>query len=333
MENKRIGRLRTTAQAAFLLFTLFTGYRFYLFHEWAIGRRADPVGRPGAVEGFLPISALLGVKQFFITGRYDFVHPAGLTILLTAMLVALICRKGFCGWICSVGAFSNLATRYPFTLRLPAWLDIPLLGCKYLLLAFFLWAILWKMDAGETASFINSPYNLAADAKMLQFFLHPSPLSKVVLAVLTALSLLIRNFWCRYLCPYGALLGLYGLISPLQVHRDPALCIDCKKCEKKCPALIRVTSRQTVRNPECIGCLECVAVCPKKNCLTLRAVGAKRVSPLLLPAMAILLFLGVWAVARLSGHWHSRVPAEIFARVYRISAELGHPPVQGMPTR
>ncbi|MEW6428185.1 MAG: 4Fe-4S binding protein [Thermodesulfobacteriota bacterium] len=333
MDIRLIGRLRAVIQAAFLLFTLFVGYRFFLFYQWALGLRPEAVARPGAVEGFLPISALLGVKQLLVTGRYDLVHPAGLTILLAAMLIALVCRKGFCGWICPVGGFSNLATGHRFTLRLPVWLDIPLLGCKYLLLFFFVWAIMFKMDAAATASFIGSPYNIAADAKMLQFFLHPSQLSLIVLAVLVGLSLVVRNFWCRYLCPYGALLGLFALASPLQIRRDPELCIDCKKCEKRCPALIRVTARQTVRNAECVGCLECVSVCPKKDCLTVRAAGSRRVPPLLLPLLALLLFFLAWSAARLSGHWQSQVPNDVFAKVYRMSGELGHPPVEGMSGR
>src|ERR1035437_8790231 len=41
-----------------------------------------------------------------------------------------------------------------------------------------------------------------------------------------------QNFWCRYLCPYGALMGLVSLASPLRIRRETSLCIDCGKCAK-----------------------------------------------------------------------------------------------------
>ena len=69
--------------------------------------------------------------------------------------------------------------------------------------------------------FLRSPYNAAADAKMLLFFLHPSATSLAVIVGLVALSLVVKHLWCRYLCPYGALLGVASLLSPLSVRRDP----------------------------------------------------------------------------------------------------------------
>ena len=55
-------------------------------------------------------------------------------------------------------------------------------------------------------------------------------------------SVFVQNFWCRYLCPYGALLGLTSLLSPLRIRREPAACIDCAKCAKACPSSCRWTS-------------------------------------------------------------------------------------------
>jgi len=58
------------------------------------------------------------------------------------------------------------------------------------------------------------------------------------------ISFVLRNFWCRYLCPYGGLLGLLALISPFQIKRNPETCIDCKKCERVCPSSIHITKEQ-----------------------------------------------------------------------------------------
>ncbi len=145
-----ISALRTTVQAGFALFCLYAGYRFYLFYSWATGISENFVPRPPAVEGFLSISALLGLKRLVLTGRYDDVHPAGLTIFLSALTIGLLLRKGFCGWICPVGFVSNMiekaGKKMGLLVRMPIWLDLPLLFLKYALLFFFGYVILWQMD-------------------------------------------------------------------------------------------------------------------------------------------------------------------------------------------
>lgn len=320
--------VRRTVQALFGLFTLFAGYQFYRFYCWTLGQ-GEYVARPPAVEGFLPISALLSLKRLLLTGAFDPIHPAGLVILLAALTIAVVARKGFCGWICPVGFASHLAQWLGDRLRLlrplPAWLAAVLGSLKYVLLGFFLYVILWRMDVATITAFLHTPYNLAADAKMLQFFLAPSTLTVAVLGGLLVLSLVVANFWCRFLCPYGALLGLLALGSPLRIRRDAATCIGCRQCDRHCPGGITVSRKAAVRSPECIGCLACVAVCPKKACLSVQGPAGRSVAAWLLPALTVAIFLGFWAVALVTDHWHSQMPAESFRRIYQIADQLGHP--------
>ena len=326
---KWIPPLRTLVQAGFTIFCLYAGYRFYQFYLWGTGQTSTYVPRPPSVEAFLPISALVGLKRLIMSGRYDMIHPAGLTIFLAALCIGLLLRKGFCGWICPVGFSSNLAEKAGKKLKIlwrpPAWLDLPLLTIKYMLLFFFLYLIAWKMTMEQIESFHTSPYNLAVDAKMLLFFLKPSGLSAGIMLFLVAISFIIRNFWCRYLCPYGALLGLLALASPFQVKRDSNTCIDCKKCEKTCPASIRITTKNTVRTGECIGCTECVSVCPVEDCLTLALPHRRKNSLLLLPVAVLGIYFIFYGTALLTGHWYSEIPPEIMKKFYGIIAELPHP--------
>jgi polyferredoxin len=326
---RTVAGLRMTVQAGFTLICAIAGYNFYQFYRWAIGQSGTYVARPAAIEGFLPISALLGLKRFLMTGKWDEIHPAGLTILIFAIASALLLRKAFCGWICPVGFASNLLAGLGSAVRLertvPKWLDYPLLGLKYLILAFFSYIILWQMDIRAIEAFLYSQYNLVADAKMLLFFLQPSILTLKVLAILLLVSLVVRNFWCRYLCPYGALLGLGALISPLQVKRNASRCIDCKKCEKICPASIRVSQNSTMRHPECIGCAECVEVCPEKDCLSLKARKIT-VTPLYSFAIAVVGFFAIfWAIAVFTGNWRTEIQPEVFKILYPAAASVAHP--------
>ena len=329
MKRLQINTLRTLVQAGFTLICLDAGYRFYHFYRWAMGASEVYVPRPPSVEGFLPISALLGLKRLVLTGHYDDVHPAGLTILLSAMVIAILLRKGFCGWICPVGFVSNLlekaSKKIRFIRHLPVWLDIPLLSLKYLLLAFFCYVILWQMNVRQVDAFIHSAYNKIVDGKMLLFFLKPSSLTVQVMVFLVLISLVLRNFWCRYLCPYGALLGVFSFLSPSRVKREETLCIDCKKCNKVCPGSIRVSQKKTVWHAECIGCMECIAVCPQKDCLTLSMPKLKKPSPYWLPAAVITLFLLFWAVAVYTGHWQTSVTPEEARKIYPLSSAFGHP--------
>ena len=329
LATKQLSLLRGLVQTGFVIFCLWMGYRFYQFYLWAMGKSEIYVPRPPSVEGFLPISALLGLKNFVLSGNYDVFHPAGLTIFVAALTIGVLFRKGFCGWICPVGAVSNFAEyiglKVRSLFRLPAWLDYPLLALKYLLLAFFCYQILWKMSLKAVQGFMRNPYNMAADAKMLMFFLDPSNLALGIMIFLVVISFFLRNFWCRYLCPYGALLGLLAIGSPCQVNRDARVCIDCKKCDTRCPGSITVSEKNTVCSPECIGCLECVAVCPQKNCLTLSAGRRKHVSPYFLPIAVLGVFFLFWIGAVVTGHWHSQIPDITFKKLYAIISSLNHP--------
>jgi len=330
-KDKRISALRRTVQGAFALFCLYAGYRFYLFYLWASGQSDTYVARPPSVEAFLPISALVNLKRLVLTGRFDPIHPAGLTIFMAALVIGLVLRKGFCGWICPVGFASNLAEafsrRFKLLLKPPAWIDYPLLSLKYLLLFFFSYLILLQMDIASIEAFNASTYNLVVDAKMLFFFLAPSTLSTWILLFLVAISFFLRNFWCRYLCPYGALLGILAIFSPLQVRREEKNCIDCSKCDKICPGAIKVSHKKKVRTPECIGCGECVSVCPAKDCLTLSAPGRTRVPLVILPAAVLAVFFLFYGWAVLTGNWHSKVAPEVIRSVYSSVTleELAHP--------
>jgi polyferredoxin len=324
-----ISRIRMMVQICFSLICLVAGYRFYKFYRWGIGQTEFFTARPPSVEAFLPISALLGLKRLLLTGIWDEIHPAGLAIFISALILAIFLRKGFCGWICPIGFVSNvlekISRKFGWGFSLPRWLDYPLLGIKYLLLGFFGYIILWKMNVAAIEAFLSSRYNLVSDAKMLLFFLYPSALTLQVLGILILSSLVIRNFWCRYLCPYGALLGLGAIFSPVQVKRAASLCIDCKRCDKICPVSIKVSQNATIRHPECMGCMECVEVCPQKNCLTVAGPGRKPIPLFTYPIMIVGLFMLVWATAVISGHWQTQVPMEVFRDLYPTAASALHP--------
>ena len=263
------------------------------FFSQAVGEGPITAARPPAVEGFLRIAALVGLKRFLVTRYWDEVHPAGLTIFVAAIATAFLARKAFCAWVCPVGTLSRalewVGSKLLWRRRWPAVpraADLPLTSLKYLLLAFFLWNVAGMPDEA-LQGFLRSPYNAAVDGKMLLFFTHPSTFALGVLAALVALSLVVKHFWCRYLCPYGALLGVASLLSPVSVRRDPEACNDCRACSRACPVEIPVHRRLRVLSTECTGCMSCVAACTTRDCLGVTRRGARAWSPWVVPAVTL----------------------------------------------
>lgn len=321
-------RARKAWQSAFFFWTVFIGTLFTLWAFAHLRGEQPVVGRPAGVEGFLPISALMSLRLWLAGGGVHPVHPAGLAILLGALLMSWVVARSFCSHLCPVGALSEwLGTLgrklLGQTWEFPRWLDIPLRSLKWLLLAFFLWATWLAMKVENVKRFLDSPYNRVADVKMLLFFADPSRLTVAVLGVLFVASVMVRDFWCRYLCPYGALVGVFGRISLWRIKRNTDTCTNCQKCTKVCPARLRVHRLSQVRSVECTGCQDCVAACPVKDCL--RLVGPGRLA--LRPAHGVLLAVGVYFAItlgfRLHGHWQGVVSeAEYARRLSQISSPL-----------
>jgi polyferredoxin len=214
---------------------------------------------------------------------------------------------------------------FGFNLVLPKFVDWPLMTLKYLVLGFFVKVILIDMPGEAAAAFANGPYNKIADVKMLYFFLDLSSTAASVLLALTILSVIVKNFWCRYLCPYGALLGIASLFSPLKVTRNEKLCIDCKACNRACPANLKVASSRRVWSPECMSCLDCIVVCPKKGALEVRgSAGTPQVRPELFPALLIGTFLAAIVVAQVFGYWQTSITPEEFAELIPIADQFSH---------
>ncbi|MBO0889202.1 4Fe-4S binding protein [Candidatus Bathyarchaeota archaeon] len=74
----------------------------------------------------------------------------------------------------------------------------------------------------------------------------------------------IPRFWCRYICPVGAIMAVTQKNSLLGMHRDPIKCSDCKECETACPMQIPILDLdwKKFNDSECILCMACIDACP-----------------------------------------------------------------------
>jgi len=338
-KEKPIQKVRFYVQSAFALLCLWIGIEFYFFVNYLESNgTAAFYNRPPGVEGFLPISSLMSFFMFLLTGEIHYAHPAGMFIFFAIIMVSLVFGKSFCSWLCTVGFISELIgdfgekflkKYFKIKVRLPRWIDYSMRSIKYLLLGFFIFSIFFLMTTIAVRSFLDSPYNLIADVKMFYFFADISRATLIVLSVLFILSVFIRNFWCRFLCPYGALLGLLSFLSPNKIKRNSVSCIDCGLCAKACPSSIKVDKVITVWSDECTSCLNCVDVCPVEDTLDLFTLLPKkksfRIKKKYTAIGVVAVFMIVTGIGMITGHWNNNLSKEEYLYLYKNMNTFGHP--------
>ena len=249
--------------------------------------------------------------------------------------MSFVFGKSFCSWACPIGFLSELIgdfgdkvsmKLFKRKIHMPKFLDYPLRGLKYVLLGFFVYSIFFTMTELALKYFLDSSYNVIADVKMYYFFADISHFWLIVIASLFVLSIFFRNFWCRYLCPYGALLGIVSLLSPTKIKRNPVSCIDCGLCAKVCPSTIKVDKVTTVVSDECSTCLSCVDACPVADTLELKTVvGNNRVSKKTVAIGVVLIYVIIVGLGIVTGHWHNNISKEKYLQAYKEINSIGNP--------
>ena len=305
---------RWTIKGLFFVVFVWLASRLLAFASWARGE-GPFVPRPEAVAGILPVGHFTSFFAWLKGGGWDTLLPAGLVIIIAALAISLLFKRGFCGWICPVGTLWEAAAAIGRKLlggkniRLPKWLDIAGRTLRYIIaIGFF--GLIGMVSITEALGFRELPYMWVADIKIIESF--GQPLFVVVILLAFVLSMLLGPVWCRYVCPLGALYSTVGLASPCAVKRDLDTCIDCGKCTKACHASVDVQRAETVRTPECDGCMECVKACPVDGCLEARAFGRVRIAPWVWPLLVVGLWFTIYLIAKLTGNWDTTIPMDVF---------------------
>ena len=191
---------------------------------------------------FLRSSPLIMITNVLITHSFSSRFlPAALLVVLTLFL-----GRFFCGWICPLGAISDLIPKTKR--RLSSFYRF-----KYYFLAF----LIVLSVLGVQLLQISDP--LVIFTRFLTFITHLR-IPVVLILIIILVASLGERFWCRVICPLGALLGVFSLTRVLNLHVQEK-CTQCGLCSRVCP--MDAIKEYKVKKTECTLCFECVEKCPQ----------------------------------------------------------------------
>ncbi|MGA2064212.1 MAG: 4Fe-4S binding protein [Thermoguttaceae bacterium] len=169
-----------------------------------------------------PIGAIQNVTLALFDRFY--VVPAAAVVMFVLPLVAtLFFGRTFCAAVCPLGAIQELIAVRP--VRVPNWLDHALGLLAYVYLGA---AVLF---AASGSAFVICRYD-----PFVGLFRLSAGLDMLILSgVMLVLGIFVGRPYCRYLCPYGAILGWLSHLSRWHVRIPPEECIQCRLCEESCP--------------------------------------------------------------------------------------------------
>ena len=169
-----------------------------------------------------PIGAIQNIAFALFDSSYAIPYVV-LAFFLLPLLFTLLFGRSFCGAVCPLGAIQDVVLLKP--LAVPSWLQQSLGLLAYVYLGA---AVLF---AATGSAFIICEYD-----PFVSFFRLSGSLNMLVLGFsFLIIGLFVGRPYCRFLCPYGALLRLLSRLSLWRVTITPAECVRCRLCEDSCP--------------------------------------------------------------------------------------------------
>ena len=210
----------------------------------------------GGVETFISFISLgVIVKK---------IHSSALVLMTIIFILSLAFGAVFCGWVCPLGSiqewFGKIGKKLfgaKYNRIIPKKLDKILSYIRYINLVL----VVYLTTTALKLVFVDvDPYYA-----LFKFWTSEATIGGIIVLVVTLLlSLIVERPWCRYACPYGAILGVFNKFRIFKIRRNKNTCIGCSKCTKVCPMNIDVASKEIVNDTRCISCMQCTSnnACP-----------------------------------------------------------------------
>ena len=190
-------------------------------------------------------------------------YAAGYTLL-----IGLLLGRAVCGFLCPFGLFQELLNKIPSPKK---FLPRPLTRVKYFVLITFvlILPVVVPLSQPTFCEFICPAGTLeaglpliAAHEEFRRVLGSLFALKMFVLVAVIVACVVVHRFFCRVLCPLGAIYGLLNRYSFWQLKYSAQACVDCGRCKKVCPLDLDPTKE--FASAECVRCGRCVDSCPSR---------------------------------------------------------------------
>ncbi len=200
-----------------------------------------------------PIGAIQNVTVALVDSSYV-ISFITIAVFFVPLLVAFAFGRVFCGAACPLGAIQDMVAIWP--LRVPRLLDRLLSKFKYVYLLLGLW---YAAKPIEQRDFVICRFD-----PFVGFFRMVGPGDILILGTVVLLAgMFIGRLYCRYLCPYGALLSLCSRFSWKKISITPGKELDCGLCVDACP--FGAIENMRIRQSSCLFCARCFKHCPEQS--------------------------------------------------------------------
>ncbi len=198
------------------------------------------------------LEAIAGSRAFYVPLLWSLLLPVALSVVL---------GRFFCGWICPMNTLLEIVDRGRKLLR---FLELRSRDIhfskhtKYFVLAFSLGFV--ALSGVPFLAMIYPPAVISREVHLYIFGVGIGLGTYVILAICFFELFVSRRWWCRYICPGGAVYSLLGRGRLLRIQRDDEKCVQCGECVRVCqfdlrPMLVDLTGM------ECTNCASCIRAC------------------------------------------------------------------------
>ena len=225
--------------------------------------------------GPLSMSDPLAAAESIVASKQ--INKVLLISLIIPIIATVLLGRIFCSWICPVGLLMEVSDKIrnllkflelqPRNVRFSRWAKYTLLGVGLALAGFLSVPILGyiyppAIMGREAHDFIFGLFDRAEIGKFGWWFGGLTWMSLILLGIVLFEVLVSQRWWCRYVCPGGALYGLLGWARPVRVKLIVPACTNCAECVKVCP--VGLNPMRNEMGIDCDSCGVCISHCDDK---------------------------------------------------------------------